>query len=161
MRKMTLILPFLFAVVGCATVVPPPVGTNSSLIVGELKVEVSGSGMAPDGAHGFVSTDQPRARHSRFAMKTAEKSTSVFDTDVNSTGFFMLPNAEPGRYRLLELWCQVETNDSYVTLTSNFYKSLTFDLEPGRIVNLGLNRWYFAYDLSHCQHKQLCAQYRL
>jgi hypothetical protein len=147
MRSVVIFLLSTLVLFGCATTMPAPVGSDSSLIVGELKVDVSGMGMAPDGAHGFVSTDQPSASALILRNETSGKDYEV--RPVTSDSFFMLANAEPGHYRLMKLWAQVPTNDSYVTITSDFYKSVSFDVKPGRVANLGVNSWHFSYDLSH------------
>ena len=147
MRSFILVLFSVAVLGGCATMLPAPVRDDSSLIVGELNVDVSGSGTAHNGAHGFVSTDQPTAAALIFRNDASGKDCEVRTATPDS--FFVLANAEPGHYRLLELWAQVATNDSCVTITSNFYKGIAFDVGPGRVANLGVNSWHFSYDLSH------------
>ncbi len=143
------LIPVLLAAValgGCATLTPPAAGTNSSLITGELKLDVSGIGTAPNGADGFLNTNVLYACaliiRNEASGKTYELRTAI------PSGFFTLPNAEPGSYRLVQLWAQVKTSNGYVTLTSSFDKSPTFDVLPGHVANLGVNRWDFSFDLT-------------
>jgi len=117
------------------------------MIVGKLNVDVSGTGISNTGSSGWVRTDRPSA-----AALILRNETSGKDYEIRAAfpdGFFALANAQPGHYRLLELWAQVKTDDSYVTITSRFYKDIAFDLGPGRVANLGVNDWNFSYDLSH------------
>ncbi len=149
MRGIVLVLLSAAIMVGCATVVPPPAAGDSSIIVGQLKVNISGAGMDPDGAQGFVSSDQPAA-----AALLVRNEASGKDYEIRTAtpdGLFVLANAEPGHYRLLRLWAQVPTNNSTVTITSNFYMGVAFDIAPSRVENLGVNNWRFSYDLSHRQ----------
>ncbi len=149
MRKL---LPVIFAVAilgACATTVPLATSTDSSLIVGELKLDVSGTGTAPNGANGFLNTNVPYACALIISNETSGK-TYELRTAIPS-GFFTLPNAEPGSYKLVRLWAQVQTSNGYITLTSSFDKSPTFDVVPGHTANLGVNQWSFVFDLTRSQ----------
>ncbi len=143
------IIIFMFSAVvmmSCATMMPAPAGGDSSLIIGKLNVEVNGMGIAPNGAEGWVVADFPST-----AAITLRNEADGKDYEIRTAtpdGFFMLANAAPGRYRLIELWAQVKAEDAYVTITSDFNKALTFDVEPGRVANLGTNDWYFSYNLT-------------
>jgi hypothetical protein len=143
------LIPVLLVVValgGCATMVTGPSGGDSSLIAGKLLLEVSGIGTAANGADGMINTNVPYA--SEIVIRSeASGRTYELRTDIPS-GFFSLANAEPGVYRVVELWAQVKTSNDYVTVTSTFDKSPTFEVMPGRVENLGVIRWSFTYDLT-------------
>jgi len=143
------LIPAIMAVVllgGCATLTPPTAGTDSSLIVGALKLDVSGTGMAPNGADGSVNTNVPYAAAVIIQGGTSGN-TYELRTDIPS-GLFTLANVEPGSYKLVRLWAQVKTSNSYVTITSSFNIGPTFEVTPGKVANLGVSTWNFSYDLT-------------
>ena len=146
MRKLIPLLCLAMALGGCATVVMPPSGADSSLIVGALRIDVSGIGTATNGADGMLNTDVPY-NAAVFLQSEADGRTRELRTDIPS-GFFFLANAEPGTYHVVRLWAQVKTSNAYITITSNFDKSPAFEVVPGHVENLGLIRWSFTFDLT-------------
>jgi hypothetical protein len=146
MRKL---LPVLLAAAllgGCVAVPTPPVGSDSSLIMGELTLDASGIGTAPNGADGFLNTNVP---YSSAMVVENESSGETFELRTAiPNGFFSLPNAQPGSYKLIKLWAQVKTSNDYITLTSSFGKGPTFQVAPGRVTNLGVTHWTFTFDLT-------------
>jgi hypothetical protein len=150
MRRFILFLSTMAVLMGCATVVPPPTGSGSSLIIGELKVDVSGVGNSPNGASGWVYTDLPSAAALIVYNKSTRKTYEI--RTVTPGDFFILANAEAGTYKLLELWAQVKTDNTYVTITSKFYKDFTFEVKPGRVTNLGDNKWDFTFNLTRSEN---------
>jgi hypothetical protein len=146
MRGLILALSLAVLLTGCASTTPPPAGGDSSLIVGRLKVEVRGMGIAINGTDGMLNTDQPTGSALVVYNETSGKTYKIYASD--SEGLFMLPNAGPGPYRLIELWAQVKTENSYVTISSDFYKDFTFEVKPGSVTNLGVSIWKFSFDLT-------------
>ena len=131
MRRQILGLFAVALLAGCETMAPHPAGNDSAMIVGRLKVEVSGMGTATNGASGWVDTELPSsAALIVYNRQAAGPTRSVRRLPANS---FMLANAEPGSYRLRELWARVQDGDAYVTLTSSFYKELSFEVKPGPV----------------------------
>lgn len=76
------------ALAGCATIVTAPSGMESSLIVGELKVHVVGTGVDPNGADGFINTISPYS----LGMALRDKTTGqLFRLRAdNAEGLFAL-----------------------------------------------------------------------
>ncbi|HUI72823.1 MAG TPA: hypothetical protein VL354_20035, partial [Spirochaetia bacterium] len=130
---------------GCATLTPPSAGTDSSLIMGTLKLNVSGAGIAPNGADGFLNASVPSAAAVIIQGGTSGNTYEI-RADIPS-GFFTLANVEPGTYKLMKLWAQMKTSNSYVTITSNFNLGPSFEVAPGKVANLGVSTWNFSYDL--------------
>jgi hypothetical protein len=146
MRSSLLCVFAVAVLLGCATMVPAPAGSDSSVIVGELRANVSGMGTATNGASGWITTEQPLAA---ALILHNEASGKDYEIRTRTPGkFFILANAEPGRYSLLGLWAQVNTDNACVTVTSHFYKALEFEVKPGSVVNLGVNDWRFSFDLT-------------
>jgi hypothetical protein len=145
MRRIALWIIAAMVLAGCATLAPPA-GADASLIIGKLKVEVSGMGIATNQSNGWVRTGVPAAA----ALWIRNRSSgAVYEIRTSPDGSFMLANVvEPGGYSLVELWAQVRAEDAYVTITSDFAPNLDFDVGPGKVVNLGVNSWRFSYDLS-------------
>ncbi len=131
---------------GCATMTVAPAGSESSMIIGELTLDVSGVGTADNGADGMVNTNVPYASEIDVQSEASGK-TYQLRTDLPS-GFFSLANAEPGTYSLARLWAQVRTPNSYVTITSSFSRGPTFEVAAGGVTNLGVNHWTFTFDLT-------------
>lgn len=146
MRGQVLGLFAVAALAGCASMAPPPAGSDSSMILGRLKVEVSGMGTATNGASGWVDTEWPYAAALVVYNETNGRTYEIRTATPGDS--FALANAEPGTYQLRELWAQVKTDDAYVTIRSSFYKDLAFEVKPGRLANLGVNSWKFSYDLT-------------
>jgi uncharacterized protein YceK len=145
MRKFMLIMCVAAIISGCATIASPASG-NSSLVIGKLDVEVSGMGVAHNQSSGWVRTDNP----SSAALWIRNEATGkLYEIRTQKPGdLFMLVNVEPGSYRLVELWAQVRAEDAYVTITSDFTTDVEFEVKPGSVVNFGVNRWKFFYDLT-------------
>ena len=115
---------------------------------------MSGVGTATNGADGTLYTDQAYAAALFIRNETSGRTYEV-RTDTPGD-LFLLGNAEPGRYSLLELWAQVKTDNDYITIRSDFYKSPAFDVAPGHVANLGVNTWNFSYDLTRgAEHERL------
>jgi hypothetical protein len=146
MRGLSLALLIAVLLTACATVAPPPSGGDSSLVVGRLKVEVSGVGTATNGSDGFVYTDQAAGAAVIVQNETSGKTYEI--RTATPSDFFLLANAEPGTYRLLKLWALIKTGNSYVNIASTFYKNVAFEVKPGRVANLGVTTWKFSFDLT-------------
>ncbi len=146
MRRVILFLSVAVALAGCQSIASGPAGSDSSLIAGRLKISVSGVGTATNGADGTLYTDQAYAAALFIRNETSGRTYEV-RTDTPGD-LFLLANAEPGRYSLLELWAQVKTDNDYITIRSDFYKGPAFDVAPGHVANLGVNTWNFSYDLT-------------
>jgi hypothetical protein len=131
---------------GCATTTSAPAGADSSLIMGELTLDASGTGTAPNGAYGFLNTNVPE-NAAMILQNEGNGKIHELRTSIPG-GFFVLANAEPGTYKLVELWAQLKGPNSYFTLTSSFFKGPTFEVAPGRIANLGVTHWTFTFDLT-------------
>ena len=145
MRRLIYLFLGLIVLNGCATVALPT-DKESSIVVGELKLHVSGMGTANNGANGDVNTDFAQSA-AVFLQNEASGKTYELRTDIGN-GFFSLANAEPGTYKVVGLCAQVNTINAYVTITSSSDKSPHFQLDPFRLVNLGIIRWDFSYDLA-------------
>jgi len=145
MRRLISLFLGLILLNGCATVAPPT-DKESSLVVGQLKLNVSGMGTANNGADGFLNTTIAESA-AVFLQNEASGKTYELRTEIGN-GFFALANAEPGTYKVVSLWAQVRTTNAYITITSSFDKSPHFQLDPSRLVNLGIIRWDFSYDLA-------------
>ena len=131
---------------GCATVAPAPAAADSAMVAGRLLVDMSGVGTANNGADGMLNTGVPAAA-ALTIRNTASGKTYEARTEIPG-GFFMLTNVDPGHYSLVGLWAQVRTLNSYITLRSDFTASPAFDVQPGRVANLGVTRWSFFFDLT-------------
>jgi hypothetical protein len=133
--------------VSCATIEKPLPGSVASLIVGQLKLDVKGTGTAINGAHGTINAIYPY-RAVLTITNVANGKTYDLET-VAPIGLFTLANAEPGDYKILQFWCQVRTDNAWVTLITHFDKSPVFDVGERQIANLGVILWKFGYDLYH------------
>ncbi len=133
------------ALAGCATLEPPREGQPATLLTGQLKLDVSGIGHAINGADGTINayyraggvvTVQNEATGTQYMLKT--------ETPAN---LFARAYVEPGRYRVLSFWCQVETFNAWITLNTVFSKSPEFEVTEGTITNLGILLWKLSFNL--------------
>jgi len=146
MKRFILLLVATALLGGCATMTTPPASTDSALVIGVLRIDASGIGTAPNGANGFLNTNVPENLAVTLQNETTGRVYEV-RTEIPS-GFFALPNVDPGTYKLVQLWAQLKGTDSYFTLISSFDKPPTFDIAAGHVANLGITRWAFAFDLT-------------
>ncbi len=130
----------------CATTVPAPQAGESSLIVGTLKGHVIGNGTNTDGADGMMNTERPYILGIAIRSETTGR-TYQFHAE-RGDGLFLLANAEPGLYRVTQIWAAVETTNTYINVTTKFVDGPSFEVSPGRVENLGVARWTFSYDLT-------------
>jgi hypothetical protein len=144
------------ALAGCATLDAPRPGLPTTLLIGQLKLDVSGIGHAINGADGTINAYYPAG-----GIVTVENETSgrqyTFKT-VTPANLFTAPFVEPGRYRVLSLWCQIETFNAWITLSSTFTKSPEFEVAEGTIANLGILLWSFRFDLWQSRNTAAFAQ---
>ena len=56
--------------------------------------------------------------------------------------------SRPGGYTIQKLWCQIQTMNAWVTVSTNLEIPERFQVVPHRIADLGSIAWDFHYDLS-------------
>jgi hypothetical protein len=136
----------------CSTTPLPPASTDASIVTGQLRLDVSGTGTGNFNADGFINARYPQgATRQWWAVVTVrnEAGGKTFETTASTqSGRFMIANVGPGQYFVSKLWCQVQTTNSWVTLTTNFDTPPSFQVLPHNITNLGEIEWNFSYDLS-------------
>lgn len=131
---------------GCATLPAPTTGGDTSMIVGGLAFHATGIGTSPLGALGTLnSTD-----FSQITMKvrSAQNGMTYHLSTYEPNSLFARADLPPGRYEVVGLWGQVQTNNSWVTLTTHYTKPPTFEVPPRSVVNLGTVEWDYSFDLS-------------
>ncbi len=124
---------------------PGPTATDSSLIVGRLTLEGSGTGYAANGADGTYNAKLPYGAVLSISNATTGAILQLQTSAPN--GLFTLPNVAPGTYTVVGFWAQVETINAWVTVQTRFTQGPTFDVQPGHVANLGEIHWDFTYDL--------------
>jgi hypothetical protein len=136
---------------GCTTMSAPPISSDASIIAGQLKLTVSGEEISVFGSSGVTSATYARgatgAKWATVGLCNETSGETYVARAVGPDGLFRIVNADPGQYIIQKLWCQVQTHNSWVTFTTTFTTPPSFEVDPRRIVDLGVIDWEFAYDL--------------
>jgi hypothetical protein len=148
--RFRLAFPFaLFAVVllaGCATLEAPSAGGTSSLLIGQLKLDVSGVGEAPNGASGLINAYYPAG--AIITMVNVSDGTR-YDAETLSPGnLFSVANLKPGTYKLVEFQCQVQTSNAPIDIATTFNAGPVFEVKDSLVTNLGIVAWHVDFNLS-------------
>jgi hypothetical protein len=133
------------ALAGCMTLQAPQPDLPATLLVGQLKLDVSGIGHAINGADGTINAYYPAG--GIVTVQNEATGTQYMLKTVAPANLYAVPFVEPGRYRILSFWCQVETFNAWITLSTMFRTSPEFEVSEGGITNLGILLWKFRFDL--------------
>ncbi|MGA9133475.1 MAG: hypothetical protein WB384_15865, partial [Candidatus Sulfotelmatobacter sp.] len=131
---------------GCATLEAPSSGGTSSLLIGQLKLDVSGVGEAPNGASGLINAYYPAG--AIITIVNVSDGTR-YDAETLAPGnLFSVANLKSGQYELVEFQCQVQTSNAPINLETTFNTSPVFEVKDGQVTNLGVVLWHVDFDLS-------------
>jgi hypothetical protein len=128
----------------CSGLPAPVQGSDASLILGQVTLDVKGTG-STNGLDGVTN-----ATINSYAIVTLVSVSDGKPHELKTTfpdGAFTLANAAPGQYQLVKLTQRISTSNAFVDITSNFTTSPTLDVPAGRVVDAGIIHWTFAYDL--------------
>lgn len=131
---------------GCASVPSAPTDAKASAVAGAVRLNVSGVGYgnfsADANVHGTYTWGAVIGLSDSAAGESYQTTTSAPD------GQFLITNVAPGTYTIEKLWCQVQTSNSWVTLSTSFKTPPSFQVAPHAVANLGLIEWTVSYDLT-------------
>jgi hypothetical protein len=132
--------------VGCSTAPVAPTSDNAALVAGRVKLNIGGSGTGHFGAEGWINAIYTWGV--TVVLRDDLSGTTYEATTRYPDGQFMIPNVAPGGYTIRKLWCQVQTMNAWVTVSTNLEMPETFQVVPHGIADLGSITWDFRYDLT-------------
>jgi hypothetical protein len=134
------------SVVSCYTLPAPQPGAHSSMILGELRLDAMGMGQAENDAQGSVNSDYT----SNIAITIRNRTTGATyrATTIPPNGLFAVPNIEAGIYAITSFRYQVQTSNSYITVTTRYRKAPTFTVKADSIADIGTISWKYRYNLT-------------
>jgi hypothetical protein len=139
------LLALVLALAGCMSIPEPVSGGNTSMVIGQLKLEVSGVGSAPNGSYGVINAVLNSGSVLTLASVTGGKKFELKTTTAD--GMFTMPNAEPGEYILVKLRHRIRTSNAFIDIESDYTDGPEIDVSERHIVDMGIIHWSFRYDL--------------